>query len=182
VVPHISLVALDRGMTTGQAASIAAAYGLSTIIGRVLVGALADRFFVPRVAMIFFACSGLGFVLAALFGGSGSVGVLMLVALTIGLGFGAESDVIALFITRYFGQRCFGAIYGLLLAVFLIGASVGPALFGYGRDLSGGYGAPMLAGAVVMSMACLMLSRLGAYPAAFANPAQTAALPVAQVA
>lgn len=176
VVPHISLLALDRGMTTGQAASIAATYGLSTIIGRVIVGALADSFFVPRVAMTFFGLSGIGFVLAAVLGGSGSVGVLMLVALTIGLGFGAESDVIALFITRYFGQRCFGAIYGLLLAVFLVGASVGPALFGYGHDLAGGYGAPMLVGAVVMGLACLMLAQLGAYPTAFTDDPHTAPL------
>lgn len=165
VVPHISLLALDRGMTTAQAAAIAATYGLSTIIGRVLVGALADRFFVPRVAMAFFAISAVGFLLAALLGGSGSTGILMLVALTIGLGFGAESDVIALFIARYFGQRCFGAIYGLLLAVFLVGASVGPALFGYGREWSGSYAAPMVAGAIVMAMACLLLGRLGPYPA-----------------
>jgi len=182
VVPHISLLALDRGMSTPQAASIAATYGLSTIIGRVLVGALADRFFVPRVAMTFFGLSAIGFVLAALLGGSGSVGVLMLVALTIGLGFGAESDVIALFITRYFGQRCFGAIYGLLLAVFLVGASVGPALFGYGRDLAGGYGLPMLSGAIVMALACVMLARLGPYPAALADGGEAPMTPVRQTA
>lgn len=164
VVPHIALLALDRGMSTQQAAAIAATYGLSTIFGRVLVGALADRFFVPRVAMAFFGMSAVGFVLAALLGASGSAGMLMLVALTIGLGFGAESDVIALFISRYFGQRCFGAIYGLLLAIFLVGSSVGPALFGYGHDLAGSYGPPMLAGAVVMALACLMLARLGPYP------------------
>lgn len=163
VVPHISLLALDRGLSTGQAASIAATYGLSTIFGRVLVGALADRFFVPRVAMAFFAMSAVGFVLAALFGDSGTPAILMLVALTIGLGFGAESDVIALFISRYFGQRYFGAIYGQLLAIFLIGASAGPALFGYGRVLTGGYAIPMLVGVVVMVVACLLLAGLGPY-------------------
>ncbi len=163
VVPHIALLALDRGLSTGQAAAIAATYGLSTIIGRVLVGALADRFFVPRVAMLFFALSAIGFVLAALYGGTASPGVLMIVAVTIGLGFGAESDVIALFISRYFGQRCFGAIYGLLLAVFLIGASIGPALFGYGREVAGSYALPMLVGAIVMAIAVLLLAGLGPY-------------------
>lgn len=163
VVPHIALLALDRGLSTSQAAAIAATYGLSTIIGRVLVGALADRFFVPRVAMLFFALSAIGFVLAALYGSTASPGLLMIVALTIGLGFGAESDVIALFISRYFGQRCFGAIYGLLLAVFLIGASIGPALFGYGREVAGSYSLPMLAGAIVMGIAVLLLVGLGPY-------------------
>lgn len=163
VVPHIALMALDRGMSTAQASAVAATYGLSTIIGRVLVGALADRFFVPRVAMGFFAMSAVGFVLAALVGETSSIVILMIVALTIGLGFGAESDIIALFISRYFGQRCFGAIYGLLLAVFLIGASLGPPLFGYGRDLVGSYAIPMVVGAVIMILSCVLLNGLGAY-------------------
>ncbi|WP_066858828.1 MFS transporter [Sphingobium sp. TCM1] len=167
VVPHIALLALDRGLPTAQAAIVASTYGLSTIFGRVLVGALADHFFVPRVAICFFAMSAAGFILAAFVGDTHSVGLLALVALTIGLGFGAESDVIALFISRYFGQRCFGAIYGDLLAIFLIGASAGPALFGFGRDLTGGYQAPMIAGSAAMAMACLLLSRLAPYPVRF---------------
>ncbi|WP_375194288.1 MFS transporter [Sphingobium sp.] len=165
VVPHIALLALDRGLPPTQAALVASTYGLSTIFGRVLVGALADRFFVPRVAIAFFALSAAGFILATLVGDTRSAAMLTLVALTIGLGFGAESDVIALFISRYFGQRCFGAIYGDLLAIFLIGASAGPPLFGFGRDLTGGYQLPMLAGAAAMVAACLLLSRLSPYPA-----------------
>lgn len=157
VVPHIALLVTDRGYSTAQAAMVASTYGFSTILGRIIVGWLADRVAVSRVAIGFFALSGIGFVLAALFAGSGSLPVLMLVALTIGFGFGAESDVIALFISRYFGQRSFGAIYGYLLATFLVGASAGPALFGFGRDRFGGYATPMMIAAIVMGAACLML-------------------------
>jgi MFS family permease len=160
VVPHLALMTLDRGFTAPQAALVAATYGISTIVGRVLVGALADRYFVPRVAMLFFAISTLGFLWAALIGVHASLAVLALIALTIGLGFGAESDVIALFISRYFGQRSFGAIYGALLAVFLIGASAGPPLFGFGRDRLGSYAPLMLAAAAVMIGAVLLLARL----------------------
>lgn len=160
IVPHISLLALDRGLSTGQAAAVASAYGLSTIAGRVLVGWLADHFPVPRVAIAFFACSAAGFVLAATVGASAGLPMLVLVALTIGLGFGAESDVIALFISRYFGQRAFAAIYGYLLAAFLVGSSIGPALFGFVRDASGGYSAVMMIATALMAAACLALALL----------------------
>ena len=160
IVPHISLLALDRGLSTGQAAAVASAYGLSTIAGRVLVGWLADHFPVPRVAIAFFACSAAGFVLAASVGASAGLPMLVLVALTIGLGFGAESDVIALFISRYFGQRAFAAIYGYLLAAFLVGSSIGPALFGFVRDASGGYSAVMMIATALMAAACVALAVL----------------------
>lgn len=160
IVPHISLLALDHGLSTGQAAAVASAYGLSTIVGRVLVGWLADHFPVPRVAIAFFACSALGFVLAVAVSATAGMPMLVLVALTIGLGFGAESDVIALFISRYFGQRAFAAIYGYLLAAFLVGSSIGPALFGFVRDASGGYGAVMGIATGLMAAACLALALL----------------------
>lgn len=160
IVPHISLLALDHGLSTGQAAAVASAYGLSTIAGRVLVGWLADHFPVPRVAIAFFACSALGFVLAVSVSAHAGMAMLVLVALTIGLGFGAESDVIALFISRYFGQRAFAAIYGYLLAAFLVGSSIGPALFGFVRDASGGYGAVMTIATGLMAAACCALALL----------------------
>ncbi|VWX54563.1 MFS transporter [Novosphingobium sp. 9U] len=160
IVPHISLLALDHGLSTGQAAAVASAYGLSTIAGRVLVGWLADHFPVPRVAIAFFGCSALGFVLAITVGANAGMPMLVLVALTIGLGFGAESDVIALFISRYFGQRAFAAIYGYLLAAFLVGSSIGPALFGFVRDASGGYAAVMVIATGLMVAACGALALL----------------------
>jgi MFS family permease len=165
VVPHIALMTLDRGFATAAAAMVASTYGISTILGRVLVGWLADRFPAPWVALLFFAISAIGFLLAALLGPMAPLILLIAVALTIGLGFGAESDIIALFITRFFGQRSFGAIYGYLLAIFLIGASIGPALFGFGRDAMGSYSVPMIIAAAIMLLACCLLALLGRCPA-----------------
>ena len=150
VVPHIVLLALDNGFPPARAAVTASVYGLSTIFGRVLVGWFADRFFVPRVAAVFFAMSVLGFALAGLYAAHAGFPMLVFLSLVIGLGFGAESDVIALLIVRYFGLRSFGAIYGWLLSAFLIGASVGPPLFGIGHDHFGNYAVPMMIASAVI--------------------------------
>lgn len=170
IVPHLALVSRDHGFTASEAASIAATYGVSTIIGRVVVGMLADKCFVPRVAMAFFALSAAGFVWVAMLPPQPQLLTLALIALIIGLGFGAESDVIALFTSRYFGQRSFGAIYGALLSVFLIGASLGPPLFGFGREYFGDYSPMMVAAAVAMVIAVWLLSKMGPYPKALPTP------------
>ncbi len=160
VIAHLPLVGREDGLSVAKAAEVASAFGVSTIIGRILVGALADRFRVAAVAMGFFAISALGFLSVGLLSSYTSMPMLTLAALAIGLGFGAESDVIALLISHYFGQRSFGAIYGVLLAAFLSGASAGPPLLGFGHDRLGHYPPLMLAGAGAMTCAVLLLARL----------------------
>ena len=157
VVPHIALLALDNGFAARQAAVAASVYGLSTIFGRILVGGLADRLFIPRVGAFFFAMSMIGFGLAGMYAAHASFVMLVFLSLVIGLGFGAESDVIALLIVRYFGLRSFGAIYGWLLSAFLIGASAGPPLFGWGHDRYGTYEVPMLIASAVMLLSVILL-------------------------
>src|SRR5205823_14807314 len=128
--------------------------------GRVLVGWMADHWFVPRVGAFFFALSVVGFVLAGLYGAHAGFALLVFLSLVIGLGFGAESDVIALLIVRYFGLRSFGAIYGWLLSAFLIGASAGPPLFGVGHDHFGTYAVPMMIASAVMLVAVILMLSL----------------------
>jgi MFS family permease len=161
VVPHLPLMALDNGFPAAQAAVAASVYGLSTIFGRVLVGWLADRLFVPRVGALFFTLSMLGFALAGVYGSHASFAMQVFLSLVIGLGFGAESDLIAILIGLYFGERSFGAIYGWLLSAFLVGASAGPALFGFGHDRFGSYAIPMLVATGVMLGSVLLMLALG---------------------
>ena len=73
----------------------------------------------------------------------------------IGLGLGAEVDLIAFFIACYLGMRAFGELYGYLFAIFLFGSY-----------------APLLAALVVLlGIACVLMLRMGAY----AYPAARAA-------
>ena len=46
--------------------------------------------------------------------------------LLIGLTAGAEQDLMAFLVARYFGMKSYGVIYGVLYSCFALGAGIGP--------------------------------------------------------
>jgi MFS family permease len=95
-------------------------------------------------------------------GGSGSTA--MLSAVLLGLGVGAEVDLIAYMASRYFGLRSFGEIYGYLFGVFIVGTGLGPLATGIAFDRMGDYSAIFICFAVLLGLSCLLMLRLGEYP------------------
>src|SRR3984957_5777855 len=51
-ITHLSALLTDRGLTAGNAALCASILGGSSLLGRIVVGWLLDRFFGPRVALV----------------------------------------------------------------------------------------------------------------------------------
>jgi len=127
---------LDRGMDTTTAALAASTVGITIIISRIVIGFLLDKFFAPRVGMVCFILSATGMALLAL----GAIGpAAFLAAILLGFSIGAELDLLAYLVTRYFGLSSFGMVYGVLFAAFLGGVSVGPLAFGRLFDYYGSY-------------------------------------------
>lgn len=83
--------------------------GSAVVIGRMGTGYLLDRFFALRVAMCLFGSAACG--IALLRTGVRS-GPLFFAMFLIGLGMGAEVDIIAYLVSRYYGLRAFGEISG----------------------------------------------------------------------
>ena len=61
-------------------------------------------------------------------------------AVLVGLGQGAEFDILPYAISRYFGLRAFGEIYGSTFAAVTLGGAVGPLVMGVSFDSTGSYG------------------------------------------
>ena len=150
----------DRGVSA-QSAALATSIGAGgALLARAGTGYLLDRFFVAHVAVPFFCGSALGILLLW----SGVVGAWAFVAaVLVGLGQGAEFDILPYAISRYFGLRAFGEIYGYTFAAVTLGAAVGPLVMGASFDATGSYSLALLlfAGASVTA-AGLMLG-LGPY-------------------
>jgi MFS family permease len=127
--------------------------------GRLLAGFLVDRIFAPYVASVFFLAPIAGFALLASAAGSlPAIGVVLM-----GLGLGTEIDLIAFLISRYFGQRSFGELYGYFFMVFGIGSSLGRFVGGFVFDLAGSYTPALIGAAAALVVAVALVNRLGAY-------------------
>ena len=85
-------------------------------------------------------------------------------AVTLGLGIGAEVDLMAFFVSRYFGLRDYAKIYGLMFALFGVGTGVGPALSGFSFDWFHSYLPIFMVYEAMLFVTCAIFLRLGPYP------------------
>jgi MFS family permease len=153
---HLVPMLKDRGVPPENAAFAISLLGGANLLGRIGTGYLLDRFRATYIAFWFFCGAALG-VLLLWNGASG--GTAFVAALLIGFGMGAEGDVMAYLVGRYFGLRAFGEVYGYVLSIYTLGAMLGPVLMGLDFDRHGSYQialggslAATLLGAVVMTL------------------------------
>jgi len=140
------------------------AAGIAIIIGRIICGWCLDRFWGPFVAICFFFLPIAGI---ALLGGGWPNPAPLVGAALCGAGIGAEIDLMAFFVSRYFGLKAYGKIYGMMFMLFNVGTGLGPALSGRAFDIDHSYFQIFIAYEIALAITCLMLARLGpyAYPA-----------------
>jgi MFS family permease len=158
-VAHVVPLLTDAGIPRATAAATLGLFGLATMSGRLLAGYLVDRFFASYVATVLFLApiAGFGF-LASAAGALPAFGVTLL-----GLGLGTEIDLIAFLVSRYFGQRAFGQIYGYCFMVFSFGSASGRFAGGYVYDLAGSYNPALVAAGIALVIAVILVNTLGAY-------------------
>jgi predicted MFS family arabinose efflux permease len=157
---HIAAVLADQGLSARTGAIATSVFGGGLLLGRVGSGYLLDRFFAPRVAAVIFGCVAAGMGLLRI---AGSQGAAFAAAFVIGLGLGAEVDIMAYLISRYFGLRSFGAIYGFIFACFGLSAGLGAYFMGAGFDATGSYALPLTLFSIATLVGAALMLRLGPY-------------------
>lgn len=157
---HVVAMLTDRGISVDVATAALSAAGIAIIFGRILSGYCLDRFFGPYVAVVFLVCPMAGIALL----GSGVGGMVPLAGTILcGIGIGAEVDLMAFFVSRYFGLRGFAQIYGLMFGIFAVGTGLGPYAMGAGFDALHSYVPIFIGFEVVLVIACGLLLGLGPY-------------------
>jgi MFS family permease len=84
--------------------------------------------------------------------------------ISLGFGAGFEFDLLAYLISRFFGQRHYGAIYGCFYAVIAFAGGLGPVVFGYVFDRIGDYTIALRSGSACLVVGAVLLLAMGAYP------------------
>lgn len=135
-ITHLVALLTDRGITAGMAAVAASALGGASFVGRLMTGALLDRFFGPRIAFALLSSMAAGILLLAR---ASTIKEGILAAVLIGFGLGGEADVTPYLLARYFGLRAFSTLYGLSWTFYALAGALGPAILGRVFDLTGSY-------------------------------------------
>ncbi len=162
LLSNFERIMTEQGFERSSIAQIAAVMGLTVIIGRLMVGALVDRFWAPGVAACFFLVATLGLLI--LVGTQVTMATALLVAVMIGLAAGAELDLLAYLTGKYFGPAHYPAIFGLIIAFFTVGGGIAPPLFGMAAQMFQGYGTMLSISIGLLLVSILLFLSLGRYP------------------
>ncbi|MBS7691902.1 MFS transporter [Pseudomonas lalucatii] len=159
----------SRGLTASDASLIFSGFGVSLILGRVLIGYLLDRLWPPGVAALSLALPAVGCLIYL--GADQDFALLLGAAILVGFGAGAEFDIAAFLVARYFGLREYGRLFGVHQGLNTVASALAPLLFALLLSRTGSYSAML-----VYSMACsvigpLLLLTLGRAPHFGTQPA-----------
>ena len=160
-ITHLSALLSDRGLTAARAALCASILGGASLLGRVLVGWLLDRFFAPYVAFAINGITALGIVMLAR---ADNFVAGSLAAALIGIGAGGEAATTPYLLTRYFGLRAFSTLYGLTWTFYAIAGAIGPVILGRAFDVTGSYASLLTFLAAALGITALTNFLLPNYP------------------
>jgi MFS family permease len=134
---HLKLfLSLDQHYAADEAAQIISLVLAFSIIGRLLMGWLADR--IPKKLVMLLIYILVGSSIPLLFFAARHE-TMFLFAAVFGIGLGGEYLIIPLIAGELFGLRVLGRVMGVILTADGVAEAVFPMLIGYLRDQSGAY-------------------------------------------
>jgi MFS family permease len=173
ITVHFVPILRDSGAEPLAAAGIASLIGIFSIIGRLGTGFLLDRFpgHIVGAGCFLFPIIAAGLLL---FDGANPLSQ-SLAAAFFGLTVGAEIDVIAYLMTRQFGLKSFGSLFGAIVTALSLGVAFGPLAAGAAYDRYDSYGPFLVLNMILMAISCIALATLGKARFAAHGPAPEAA-------
>ncbi|MEM6584588.1 MAG: MFS transporter [Pseudomonadota bacterium] len=162
---NMATIVEQRGIDARSAATVITVLAIGIFSGRIITGALLDRFWqgfvsfpllcLPAISAYLLLDPGLTLTLAAIAG------------FFLGFAAGAESDLIAYLTGRYFGMAHYGKIYGMLYMPFGLFSAASPVIYALAFDRTGSFD-PVLEVAIYAFIAGgALLLLLGRYPESF---------------
>ncbi|PKO28133.1 MAG: MFS transporter [Betaproteobacteria bacterium HGW-Betaproteobacteria-18] len=152
----------DRGFSTAEATMIFSYFGFALIAGRLVVGYLLDRFWPPGIAALSLALPAVGCLIYL--SDNNSIQLISLAGVLIGLGAGAEFDIAAFLIARYFGLKDYGRLFGVHQGLITVASAAAPLLFASMLAKSGSYSSMLTYSVVSTLIGSFMLLTLGRSP------------------
>ncbi|HET6957582.1 MAG TPA: MFS transporter [Vicinamibacterales bacterium] len=136
---HLKLfLSLDRGYSQADAAGIISLVLTISIVGRLLMGWLADRMPRKHVMLLIYVLVAAAIPLLMVRAAPGAAPMYAFAAV-FGLGLGGEYLIIPLMAGELFGIGVLGRVMGIVLTADGVAEATAPMLVGYMRDRTGSY-------------------------------------------
>jgi predicted MFS family arabinose efflux permease len=158
VLGQLAPLVSDKGLSEAAVAVVMSIYAAGLLAGRLITGFALDRLpapavggfmtFIPAIGMLLLMIPTPSFALAAF-----AVGL-------IGMQQGSEIDLLAFFVSRAFGLKNYGAIYGAIAMGGAFASAAGLVLFGKVHDLTGGYDAALVIGGAAFCVGALAFAAI----------------------
>ena len=153
---------IDKGYSAIEASQLFSVFGVSLVVGRLTVGYLVDRLWAPGVACVVILLSALG---CYLLGSEVSSSLLLIISISlVGVGAGAEFDIAAFLIARYFGMRDYARLFGLQMGVIGAGICLAPTAVAVLYEQTGTYDIVLSVNVALLVIGSFILVTLGKYP------------------
>lgn len=159
---HTFPLLTDAGLSRADVAWIVGLTGITSFIGPLTAGWLADRFpghYVSAgfVSLYIVAC---GLLLIP----TDSIVLRIIPVLLINIAGGERAHMNPYLTSRYFGLAAFGRIFGVIASMMAIGVGIGPIIAGFIYDQTHSYHAFLMAAMPTAAIASLLILSLGHYP------------------
>ncbi|MBV9503524.1 MAG: MFS transporter [Acidobacteriia bacterium] len=155
VQQHLVLYLRGQGVTPGRAALALSLAVWSSAPGKILSGAIADKFSARLGVLFSVLCIGLG--ISTLLATPAGSDTIFLFAAVFGLGYGGIFNATPTIVFEYFGTRGVGAVMGMFLIFFGLGTSSGGLLAGYLFDRTHAYAVPFSLDLALAATAMLLV-------------------------
>ncbi len=166
---HLVSLLTDRGIAPVEAALAASILGGASLLGRLVSGWLLDRFWGPGVSMVLLFLLATGVMLLSRVD---SLTGAAIAAVFIGIGLGGEADVTPVLLSRYYGFKAFGSLYGLTWTFYAMAGALGPVMLGRIFDQAGFYGTAFDMLAIPVFLSALLMLWMPRYPDTSNRPLQ----------
>lgn len=158
-ISQLRVVLISIGVDATAAALMISIYGLGTIAGRIVCGLALDRFAPHLVSAFAMAVPALGLLALSL--DSISTVAAGFAVLLLGVSMGAEGDVGAYLVMRYFHSSMFSTVFGLVMGALALSGAIGAILLSALLRETGNYSLFLLTCGLAALAGGLLLVRLG---------------------
>jgi MFS family permease len=156
---QLGLILSDNGASATTAARILSVYAIGVVVGRVFCGLALDRFRPHVVAAIIMAMPGIGQLLLA--SPFNSTAVLLISLLLMGLTTGAEGDISAFLVMKYFPEKIFGSVNSIVSAGAGAASGIGGIVLGLTFLVNPGFTLFLIIGATAVFAGSVLFLFLG---------------------